>query len=93
MDSSANHKLSGWADISITGKTAETLAEDQDEVTLVPLFAGTEVTANNATYTAEFPSADEMAGYDTMIADLRVAWTGPPGLGGMGLRGLHPVMR
>ena len=54
-------------------KTAETLAEDQDEVTLVPLFSQTEVTANNATYTAEFPSAEEMAGYDTMIADLRVS--------------------
>jgi len=54
-------------------KTADALKEDQDEVTLVPLFSGTEVTANNGSYTAEFPSADEMVGFDTMIADLRVS--------------------
>ena len=52
-------------------ETRQTLAEDQDEVTLVNLFGGQTISANNATYQAEFPSAEEMANYDTMIADLR----------------------
>lgn len=49
-----------------------TLAEDEEAVTLVPLFSDTEVSANNETYTAEFPSAEVMDGFDTMIADLVV---------------------
>ena len=60
-------------------ETRQTLAEDQDEVTLVNLFGGQTISANNATYQAEFPSAEEMANYDTMIADLRVS-CGPEAL-------------
>jgi len=59
-------------------ETREQLKADEDDVQLVPLFSGQSITENNQTYTAEFPSADEMEGFDTLVADLRVT-CGPEG--------------